>query len=273
MSEAAVTKDHVTFELRDDGVARITLARPEAKNALSVAMRDRLIELVERCQVDPEVRSVLLAAQGEVFCSGMDLRESTVSDAGKPGFDPRSTSVALKSGVHRIILGLWQLDKPTVAAVGGAAVGPGAHLALACDFVITTPVAKFAWSFSRWGLVVDAGGAYLLPRLVGMSRAKEMVLLGVGSSGEEAVEEGLALRCVQPEELAHAAEGLAVELAAGPTRAIGLSKRLLNASFETTLVVSLDQEADAQALATASHDLVEGMAAFRERRDPVFEGR
>jgi 2-(1,2-epoxy-1,2-dihydrophenyl)acetyl-CoA isomerase len=129
------------------------------------------------------------------------------------------------------------------------------------------------WSFHRWGLVVDAGGAYLLPRLVGLPRAKAMVMLGEGCKGAEAVDLGLAYRCVEPDELEGEASALAVRLAAGPTRALGLSKRLLNESFETDLADSLEREAAYQSLATTSGDLVEGMAAFKERRDPRFTGR
>lgn len=265
-------EEHVSFEVTDDGVGHIRLTRPDAKNALTVGMRDRLIELVDRCREDGDVRAVLLSAEGTAFCSGMDLRESTVSNAGQSDFDPRSTSQALRVGVHRLITGLWELDKPTVVAVGGAAVGPGAHLALACDFVFVQPETRFIWSFARWGLVVDAGGAYLLPRLVGLPRAKAMVMLGEESKGEQAVTDGLAYRCVDADQVEAEAEALAVRLAAGPTRAQGLSKRLLNRSFETPLADSLELEAHFQALATASHDLPEGMQAFRERREPEYEG-
>jgi 2-(1,2-epoxy-1,2-dihydrophenyl)acetyl-CoA isomerase len=129
------------------------------------------------------------------------------------------------------------------------------------------------WTFARWGLVVDAGGAYLLPRLVGLPRAKAMVLLGEGARGPEAVELGLAYRCVTPDELTGAADELARRLASGPTRSLGLSKRLLNASFETSLERSLDLEGAYQSLAATSPDLVEGMAAFRDRRDPEYQGR
>lgn len=256
-----------------DGVRHITLDRPEAKNALSVEMRDAITDAVRSGRADPKVRAFLLTGTGDAFCAGMDLSASTVSQAGTPEFDPRTTAEALRVGVQAFIRELWEVDKPTVAAVNGTAVGPGAHLALACDFVLVQPETRFLWSFHRWGLVVDAGGAYLLPRLVGLPRAKAMVMLGEGCRGAEAVELGMAYRCVEsPDALAPEAEALAVKLAAGPTRAFGLSKRLLNTSFETDLGASLEQEGAAQSLATASHDLVEGMAAFREKRDAEFTG-
>lgn len=261
----------IDYAVGDDHVARITLNRPDAKNALTVEMRDDLVSAVRRSRADDKVRAVLITGTGDAFCAGMDLRASTVTNAGQAGFNARATSEALRVGVQAFITELWELDKPTVAAVNGTAVGPGAHLALACDFVVVHPTTRFVWSFARWGLVVDAGGAYLLPRLVGLPRAKAMVMLGEGAVGAEAVAMGLAYRCVDtPEELLATADGLAVRLAAGPTRSLGLSKQLLNATFETGLAPSLDREAQAQAMAATSPEMAEGMAAFRERRDPDF---
>jgi 2-(1,2-epoxy-1,2-dihydrophenyl)acetyl-CoA isomerase len=255
-----------------DGVRTLTLQRPDAGNALTVEMRDDLVREVREARCDPQTRCVLLRAEGASFCAGMDLRESTVTKAGTPGFDPRSTAEALRIGVQTLVRELWELDKPTVAAVGGAAVGPGAHLALACDIVLVSPAARFMWSFAKWGLVVDAAGAYLLPRLVGLPRAKAMVLLGDGvRSGEDAVRDGLEFTWV--DDLDAEAKALAWRLAGGPTRSLGLSKQLLNRTFETDLTTSLELEGAYQSLATASADLVEGMAAFREKRDPKFRGR
>ncbi len=263
----------INYEVGEDRVGRITLDRPEARNALTVEMRDDLVAAVRSARADAGVRALLVAGTGDSFCSGMDLRASTVSRAGGAGFDPRSTSEALRIGVQTFIRELWELDKPTVAAVNGTAVGPGAHLALACDFVLVQPATRFIWSFARWGLVVDAGGAYLLPRLVGLPRAKAMVLLGEEVVGADAVASGLAYRCLDSvDELATAGDELAVRLAQGPTRSLGLSKQLLNASFETTLPVSLDREAHFQALGTVSPEMAEGMAAFKERRPPDFIG-
>ena len=261
----------IRYRVGEDGVARLVLDRPEAKNALSIEMRDEIVQRVREARSDPSVRALLVTGVGDAFCAGMDLRASTVSQAGGEGFDPRATSEALRSGVQTFIRELWELDKPTVAAVNGTAVGPGAHLALACDFVLVCDQTRFIWSFARWGLVVDAGGAYLLPRLVGLPRAKAMVMLGEGARGEEAVTLGLAYRYVaDADELDREATELAARLAAGPTRSLGLSKQLLNATFETDLSASLDREAQAQAMATVSPEMAEGMAAFKERRHPDF---
>ena len=216
---------------------------------------------------------MLLTGNGTAFCSGMDLGASTVMQAGRPDFRTRMTSEALREGVQTFIRELWELDKPTIAAVHGAAVGPGAHLALACDFVLVGPDTKFVWTFPRWGLVADAGGAYLLPRLVGLPRAKALVMLGESLSGAEAVTAGSPIAsAARATEVLSEAALLATRLAAGPTRSLGLSKRLLNESFETDLAHSLELEGHFQALATTSPDLLEGMTAFREKRDAAFDG-
>ncbi len=260
-------------ERGDDGVGRIVLDRPAAKNALTIAMRDGIVDAVREFRADPAVRAVVITGEGDAFCAGMDLSASTVTKAGTPGFAPRSTSEALREGVQTFIREIWELDKPTIAAVNGTAIGPGAHLALACDFVLVHADTRFMWTFSKWGLVADAGGAYLLPRLVGLPRAKAMLMLGEGTTGAEAVAAGLAYRCIDDAtSLASEAHALAAKLASGPTRSLGLTKRLLNASFETDLAHSLETEGHFQALATTSPDIIEGMAAFREKRDAKFTG-
>src|SRR5271166_5271625 len=212
----------IRYDVGGDAVARLVLDRPDAKNALTPEMRDDIVARVREARADPAVRALLITGVGDAFCAGMDLRQSTVAGSGQAGFDPRTTSETLRAGVQAFVRELWELDKPTVAAVNGTAVGPGAHLALACDFVLVQPATKFVWSFARWGLVVDAGGAYLLPRLVGLPRAKAMVLLGEEVAGADAVAAGLAHRCLESAaELAAAAEELAIRLAAGPTRSLG----------------------------------------------------
>src|SRR6478736_7709132 len=204
-------------------------------------MRDGIVDAVRAARQDDTVRALLITGAGDAFCSGMDLSASTVVKASEPGYRTRSTAEALRVGVQAFIRELWELDKPTVACVNGPAVGPGAHLALACDFVLVHPGTRFMWSFAKWGLVVDAGGAYLLPRLVGLPRAKAMVMLGEGAVGDEAVQLGLAYSCSDSVEgLVKDADDLAVRLAAGPTRSLGLSKQLLNATFETAIAPSLD---------------------------------
>jgi 2-(1,2-epoxy-1,2-dihydrophenyl)acetyl-CoA isomerase len=263
----------IHYDVGADHVGTITLDRPDAKNALTIEMRDAIVDAVRSARADDDVRALLITGSGDAFCAGMDLSASTVAKAAEPGYSTRSTAEALRVGVQAFIRELWELDKPTVACVNGTAVGPGAHLALACDFVLVHETTRFMWSFARWGLVVDAGGAYLLPRLVGLPRAKAMVMLGEGATGQQAVDLGLAYKCVPEEQLATTAKELATRLAAGPTRSLGLSKRLLNASFETDLGHSLELEGQYESLAATSTDLMEGMAAFKDRREPNFTGR
>ena len=267
-----MTPKHLRYEVGGDHVGRITLDRPDAKNALTIEMRDAIVDSVRAARADDNVRALLVTGTGDAFCAGMDLSASTLAKASEPGFSNRTTAEALRVGVQTFVRELWELDKPTVAAVNGTAVGPGAHLALACDFVLVHDDTRFMWTFGKWGLVVDAGGAYLLPRLVGLPRAKAMVMLGEGVKGAESVDAGLAYKCASANDLAKTADDLAARLAAGPTRSLGLSKRLLNATFETDLARSLDTEGSFQALAATSSDLAEGMAAFKDKRDPNFTG-
>ena len=256
-----------------DGVAQITLNRPRARNALNPSMRDALLAVVRACRGDADVRALFITGEGGTFCSGADLAGSSLGKVTEPDFDPRSMSQQLEVGANALITELWTLDKPTVACVEGAAVGPGAHLALACDFVFVSPQTRFIWSFAKLGLVVDGGGAYLLPRLVGLPRAKAMVMLGEGCKGEQAVTDGLAYKCVSSDSLYDESLTIAKQLAAGPTRALGMSKRLLNQSFESALALSLQMEAASQALAAATADVKEGLTAVKEKREPNFRGR
>ncbi len=261
----------IHFSVGADHVGRITLDRPEARNALTVEMRDDLASAVRQARSDPAVRSVLITGTGGSFCAGMDLRASTVSQAGTSGFDPRSTSEALRVGVQAIIRELWELDKPTVAAVDGGAVGPGAHLALACDFVLVHPGTRFIWSFARWGLVVDAGGAYLLPRLVGLPRAKALVLLGGEVVGAEAVDArpGLSLHRLGrgPGNRGRGAGG---PVGRGPTRSLGLSKKLLNATSRPPCRSRSTARGRPSRWPPPPPEMAEGMAAFKEKRAPRF---
>src|SRR5258706_13706121 len=177
---------HLRIDRDPDGVGWIVLDRPDAKNALTIAMRDGIIDAVRNFRADPKVRAVLITGVGDAFCAGMDLGASTVAQAGKPGFASRSSSEALRIGVQTMIRELWELDKPTIAAVNGAAVGPGAHLALACDFVFSHPRTRFMWTFAKSRLDPDAGGASPLAPPVGLPPAKRIVLLGEGPTGARA---------------------------------------------------------------------------------------
>lgn len=265
----------VRFELRDDGVAQITLDRPEVKNAISPAQRDRLTELFSHASENLAVRAVVLTATGDAFCTGADLRASQ-EDSPKPADAPERPTghVArmIRRGAQRLVASVLDCEKPVVAAVNGTAAGIGAHLALACDLVLVAEGARFIEVFARRGLVPDGGGAYLLGRLVGLHVAKELTFFGDDVSADDAVRLGLANRAVPADELATTADQWATRLAAGPTQALRLTKALLNRSLDVDRTTAFDQEATAQELNMGTHDANEGVAAFVERRQPNYRG-
>lgn len=253
----------------ENQIARITLNRPEQRNAVNAAMRDELLALLAEAQINPEIRAVILTANGKGFCTGADLSGPRREGPSGPGV----TRMLMKTSSQRLIRALWELEKPVVAAVNGVAAGLGAHLAFACDFVIAAESARFIEIFVRRGIAIDAGGAFLLPRLIGLQKAKELVFLGDDLPAAEAQAVGLVSKVVGDDQLQTAAAELAARLAAGPTLAIGLSKRLLQRSLESSIDTALEEEALAQTLVTQSEDTREGMAAFLQKRPPEFKGR
>jgi 2-(1,2-epoxy-1,2-dihydrophenyl)acetyl-CoA isomerase len=275
-----MSDDSILWDLVD-GVARVTINRPQRRNALDAASRETLIEAILRARSDRDVRALLLTGAGGAFCTGADLGGGGAPPPGgaQPppdgvprGIDPRAAAEALRVGAQRLIRTLWDLDKPTVAAVAGPAAGMGAHLALACDLVVMAEDARLIEVFARRGLVVDAMGAWLLPRLVGLGRAKQMVYFADGIRGPQALEWGLVQHVVPAERLGEEAMAWATRLAKGPTRALGLAKQLLNRSLESSLDQSLHDEALAVATNTQYADMKEGMISFLERRPPEFVG-
>jgi 2-(1,2-epoxy-1,2-dihydrophenyl)acetyl-CoA isomerase len=260
-----------------DGVARITLNRPDAGNALTPAQRDSLIALLEAASGDLAVRVVVLGANGRHFCTGADLRASRgdVDPALPPDAPERpvgTVSRMIAGGAQRLVAAVLDCEKPVIAAVGGTAAGIGAHLALACDLVVAAEEAKFIEVFVRRGIVPDGGGAYLLPRLTGLHKAKELVLFGDDLSAADALELGLVNRVVPSASLDEVVTAWATRLATGPTVAMGLAKRLLNRSLDSDRATSFAEEAMAQEIAMATRDANEGVAAFVERRTAEFKG-
>lgn len=266
--------DQITTS-EDGGVLWITLDRPEAANAVTPAQRDRLIDLLHDAGARAAVRAVVLTATGKHFCTGADLRHSPAGPPrpdGAPDKIVGDVSRMIQDGSQRLITALLDCPKPVIAAVNGTAAGIGAHIALACDLVLAAEGARFIEIFVRRGLVPDGGGCYLLPRLVGLQRAKELMFFGDDLPAAEAERLGLVNRVVPPDELATLAGEWAGRLAAGPTRALGLAKALLNRSLDSDRATALREEALAQELNMTSVDANEGVAAFVERRDPVYRG-
>jgi len=243
----------------ENGVAWIVLNRPEARNAMNAEMRQAFLDALARAGDEPEVRAVVLTGAGKAFCTGADLsgsRAATGAAAPPAAGDTR-----------------WDLEKPTLAAVNGVAAGLGAHLAYACDLVVAAEDARFIEVFVRRGIAVDAGGAFLLARHVGLHRAKELVFFGDDLGAADAERLGLANKVVAAGDLEKTAREWAERLARGPTFALGLSKRLLNRSLQSDLETCLAEEAFTQALVAESEDMREGIRSFMEKRPPAFKGR
>jgi 2-(1,2-epoxy-1,2-dihydrophenyl)acetyl-CoA isomerase len=262
---------------REGGVLRLTLNRPERKNSVSPELRDELLAELEEARADEDVRCVVITGTGDAFCAGVDLGRSKVTEGASKGEpsrpDLRAIREAMKRGFQRVVRAIWELDKPVVAAVNGVAAGGGAQLALFCDLVIASEDARFIEIFVRRGLAVDSGGGWLLPRLIGLAKAKELVFFGDAISAPDALAVGLINKVVPRAELGSVTKEWAERLARGPTRSIGASKSLLNRALETDLTTGLDEEATAQALVSQTHDFSEGVRAFMEKRDPDFKGR
>jgi 2-(1,2-epoxy-1,2-dihydrophenyl)acetyl-CoA isomerase len=255
----------------ENGVGWVTLNRPDRKNAMNPEMRDEMFRILDDAVTNEEIRCLVIGATGDGFCTGADLGGSSVGKGGPP--HPGDVRRAMSSNLQRLLRLMMDLEKPIVASVNGVAAGFGAHLAYACDLVVAAKEARFIEVFVRRGLAVDAAGGYILPRRIGLQRAKELVFLGDAISAEEAERFGLVNRVVPRAELATVTSELAERLAKGPTFAIGLSKRLLNKSLESDREAALAEEAYAQTLVTQSEDMKEGIKAFMEKREPVFKGR
>ena len=252
-----------------EGVATLTLNRPERLNAFTAALHEALAAALDRAARDPAIRALLITGAGRGFCAGQDLSERKLV----PGAARPDLGQGLERYYNPLIRRLRGLEKPVVAAVNGVAAGAGAGLALACDIVIAARSASFIEAFSRIGLVPDAGNTWFLPRLVGSARAMAMALTGEAVAAERAAEWGLIWKAGADEVLMSEAHGLALRLAQGPTRALGLTKRALNRSGVNDLDAQLDLERDLQREAGLGGDYREGVAAFLEKRPPRFTGR
>lgn len=253
---------------RGGQVSYVTLNRPDALNALTPELRDRLIDVLGEASADPDVRAVVLTGTGRGFCAGADLRGGAVGDR-----VPGDVARVLRLGAQRLIAAVLDCEKPVIAAVNGTAAGLGAHLAFACDLVLAAESARFIEVFVRRGLVPDAGGAYLLPRLLGPQRAKELLFFGDAVPAPDAERLGLVNRVVPDADLPKAAREWATRLASGPTRALALTKHLVNSSLESDRATAFAAEAWAQEINMTTEDAQDGLRAFVERREAEFRGR
>jgi len=273
MTEERPLEEQVQHRV-EGGVAWITLNRPEAHNAITPDQRDRLIWLLSEASAELEVRCVVLTATGKGFCTGADLRASRPPRPRPEGAPERTSGEVarmIRTGAQAMIAAVMDCDKPVIAAVNGTAAGIGAHLAFACDLVIAAESANFVEVFVRRGLVPDGGGAYLLPRLIGLQKTKELMFFGDKLSAADAATIGLANRVVPDDDLMKVAGEWAGRLASGP-RSIVATKWLINRSLDSDRSTSFHDEAIAQDLNITTADAQEGVASFVERRDPDYKG-
>lgn len=258
--------DLVTLDV-DAGVARLTLNRPDAGNAVSLGLVQQLHRAVLACASDRAVRAVLVSGAGPRFCVGGDLAE--FSGRGDE-LDAHLREVT--AYLHAAVSGLARLDAPVVAAVRGSAAGAGMSLVCGCDLVVAGESAKFVMAYTRIGLSPDGSGTWFLPRLVGWRRAAELILTNRTLTATEARDWGIVTSVVPDDDVASSAAELAASLATGPTRAYGSAKRLLRISATESLESQLQHETDEIAANAGGHDGREGMVAFLEKRAPDFTG-
>ena len=253
---------------RNDGVVTVTMNRPERKNAANGKMLVELRTTFEEIEDSPDDRAMILTGAGGAFCSGADL-----SDPSGPAMDPSRSGLSRMRRLGDVALALHHISKPTIAKVDGFAVGAGFSLALGCDLIVCSDRAKLSMIFAKRGLALDNGASWLLPRLVGMARAKEIALFGGMWSGEEALAMGLVNRVLPLDQFDAFVEDWARTLAAGPPLALSMTKTLLHASWNASMEQVVEDEARCQALNFSTKDTQEAMLAFAEKREPTFIGR
>jgi 2-(1,2-epoxy-1,2-dihydrophenyl)acetyl-CoA isomerase len=253
---------------REGGITRLTLNRPDKLNAFTRAMHAELREALAAAGADPACRVVVLTGAGRAFSAGQDL-----ADTGLAGGAALDAGRTLEEAYNPLIKLITTLEKPVIAAVNGIAAGAGANIAFACDLVYAARSATFLQAFARIGLIPDAGGTWVLPRLVGPMRARGLAMLAEPLPAEKAEAWGLIWKCVDDDKFESEVASVAAKLTSAPTYGLGLAKRALAAASTNTLPEQLDLERDLQRLAGASPDCAEGIAAFLEKRPAKFTGK
>ena len=248
-----------------NGVLTLTMNRPDLLNSFNREMALDLQKELENASSNSEVRAIVITGEGRAFCAGQDLQEA-ISDEGP------AIETIVKEHYNPIILKIREIEKPIIAKVNGVAAGAGANIALACDVVIATEKASFIQAFSQIGLIPDSGGTYFLPKLIGQAKATALMFTAEKISAEEAEKLGMIYKFVDHESLDEEVNKFAGKIAQMPTKALGLTKELVNASWNNSLKDQLNMEMDKQAEAGNSYDYKEGVNAFLEKRKPEFKG-
>jgi len=265
-----MAKQFETIRLeKADGVATLTLARPDRLNSFNVAMHQEVQAALERVRADAGSRCLVLTGAGRGFCAGQDLADRAVD----PGAEAVDLGASIDKYYKPLVQALRSLEMPTIAAVNGVAAGAGANIALSCDIVFAARSASFIQSFSKIGLVPDSGGSWWLPRLLGPARAMALALTAEKLGAEQAEQWGLIWKCVDDEALLPTVNALARQFAVGPTRGYVRTRQAIEAAATSTLAASLDLERDFQRELGYSGDYREGVAAFMAKRAPEFKGR
>ena len=263
-------ENFVLYDRDADGIVTLTLNQPEARNPISDRdMVEALLGALDRLEDDPKARVAILTGAGKGFSSGGNVKDMVPGGKLNTG-EAISTRRGYKTGIQRLPLAFAKLEVPVIAAVNGAAIGAGLDLACMCDLRIAVKSAVFAESFVKLGLIAGDGGSWLLPRVVGWSKAAEMALTGDAINAEEALACGLVSKIVEPEDLMDAAHTLAKRIAANPTHAVRMTRRLLWESRSAGLGTILEMASAMQAAAHGTADHIEAVNAFIEKRPPTF---